>query len=158
MNLIIILMTTLSFIFMFLKHPLTMAMAIIMQTVMAAMFVGMMLKSFWFSYILLIIMLSGMLVLFTYMASISSNEKFSFSFKMMMMSFLLFMLLGGYFFYYDSEMEKMSQIININISLIKLFSSLTMMITILMVIYLFFTMIVVSSIVNIYEGPLRINK
>nr|YP_002727920.1 NADH dehydrogenase subunit 6 [Geocoris pallidipennis]ABZ02018.1 NADH dehydrogenase subunit 6 [Geocoris pallidipennis] len=150
-------LTTLALIFMCLNHPISMGIMIIIQTLLSAMMIGSMMNCFWFSYILVITMLSGMLVLFIYMASMASNEKFSLSMKLMLTVtlFLLMMLIINY-----KSPESVIQLNNNNfiLSLNKLFNQKTLMVTLMMVIYLLFSMIVVSKIVNINEGPLRMKK
>nr|UPL65569.1 NADH dehydrogenase subunit 6 [Dicranocephalus sp.] len=155
-------MMTLSFIFMWLKHPLSMGITIILQTITIALMSGMMMGSFWFSYIVMITMLSGMLVLFIYMASVASNEKFYTSTKLISSSLILIMLsLIIYIMLMNNDMDNMKIASNINpetISLNNLFNLKYKFITMTMVLYLFLTMITVSTIVNIMEGPLRMNK
>nr|UPL65348.1 NADH dehydrogenase subunit 6 [Piesma cf. maculatum] len=145
----------LSFLFMWINHPIAMGILIIIQTLLVALIAGMMMKSFWFSYIIMIIMISGMLVLFIYMASIASNEKFFLSFKLMMVMIVILMFMED-----NSDMDATEEISTpyINISLMKLFNNKSMFITLMLVNYLFYAMMTVSKIVHIYEGPLRIKK
>nr|QWX95319.1 NADH-ubiquinone oxidoreductase chain 6 [Plaxiscelis limbata] len=159
---LMMLLMMISFMFMWLKHPITMGITIIIQTIMVAMITGLMLGSFWYSYIILIMMLSGMLVLFIYMTSVASNEKFFSSIKlsffmitMIMLAITMQMMDNNsdnemYMNMYNTPMESMM--------MNSLFNSKTKYITMLMVMYLFFTMITVSMIVNLQEGPLRIYK
>nr|YP_010692662.1 NADH dehydrogenase subunit 6 [Notobitus meleagris]WBV80537.1 NADH dehydrogenase subunit 6 [Notobitus meleagris] len=149
---------TLSLIFLTLKHPISMGITIIAQTMMVAMMTGLMLKSFWFSYIIVITMLSGMLVLFIYMASVASNEKFFMSYKLIILSTILTSLS----MMMQVMMENNNEFMNIEhqmstekLSLNMLFNCKFKTVTITMTLYLFFTMITVSFIVNISEGPLR---
>nr|UPL65634.1 NADH dehydrogenase subunit 6 [Gralliclava horrens] len=153
---------TISFILLWLNHPLSMGITIIFQTIIIAMISGISLGSFWFSYIIVITMLSGMLVLFIYMASIASNEKFFTSMKLISIS-TIFLSLSILMFIitktHDNELMKINlSIPTETISLNNLFNTKYKFITMMMVLYLFFTMVVVSFIVNISEGPLRINK
>nr|YP_009485731.1 NADH dehydrogenase subunit 6 [Scipinia horrida]AVZ00867.1 NADH dehydrogenase subunit 6 [Scipinia horrida] len=158
----IIMSIMISLTFIFLKHPLSMGFALILQTITISMITGQLINNFWFSYILLITMLSGALVLFIYMASIASNEKFHTSIKMMM---LLTLMLITMYLYMDNKLIKtapMMETISLNnnqmISLTMLFNMNNMMITILIVSYLFLTMIAISYIVNVFEGPLRMKN
>nr|WGT89559.1 NADH dehydrogenase subunit 6 [Sclomina pallens] len=160
MNLLVMTSITISITFMFLKHPLSMGMALIMQTINVSLITGMMINTFWFSYILLITMLSGALVLFIYMASIASNEKFYTSITMMLFILasmgmaLALTLLKAY-----PNMTETIKKMNLNneqvLSLIKMFNMHNMIVTLTMIIYLFMTMVVISYIVNVHEGPLR---
>nr|UPL65374.1 NADH dehydrogenase subunit 6 [Nithecus jacobaeae] len=155
MNLFMWIMLNLSLVFMWIKHPLSMVMIIILQTLTISMMIGMIMSSFWFSYIIMMIMMSGMLVLFVYMASIASNEKFKFSITLFIMAILNLPMM---MFNYDNEMLNLNKTTTMNMILNNLFSGATMMITMMMIIYLLYTMITVSKIVNINEGPLRIKK
>nr|UBI43998.1 NADH dehydrogenase subunit 6 [Eysarcoris ventralis] len=156
MNLLMSMMIVMSFTLMMLNHPLSMGLILIIQTIMTAMIIGYMIESFLFSYIIIIIMLSGALVLFIYMASVASNEKFQLSMKMnvSLMILMVFMCIISYM--YNNSVNFM---MNINymdkISLIKIFNTMTAQLTFLMIIYLLFTMIVVSNIAKVTEGPLR---
>nr|UPL65789.1 NADH dehydrogenase subunit 6 [Anacestra spiniger] len=145
--------------FMWMKTPLSMGFNIIIQTLIISMMCGLHLGSFWFSYIILIVMLSGMLVLFIYMASIASNQKFKLSLwlilllmNIMMMSMM--MMKSNKF--YNNEMFMNTS--KLYLSLNYLFNMKFSIITIMMMIMLLMMMISVSMIVNISEGPLRINK
>nr|YP_002970771.1 NADH dehydrogenase subunit 6 [Valentia hoffmanni]ACJ69583.1 NADH dehydrogenase subunit 6 [Valentia hoffmanni] len=145
------------------KHPLSMGMILIMQTIIIATITGLMINTFWFSYILIITMLSGMLVLFIYMASIASNEKFQTSMNMMIMTSMMTITAILTPFLGDqlsqsknwSSSKKATLLMDQSMNMIKLFNIHNLSITMLIICYLFFTMIVVSFIVNNYEGPLR---
>nr|YP_010373795.1 NADH dehydrogenase subunit 6 [Bryanellocoris orientalis]UPI55322.1 NADH dehydrogenase subunit 6 [Bryanellocoris orientalis] len=157
---LMLVLATLSLLFMWMNHPLMMGIIIILQTITISIMVGNMLKSFWFSYILIIIMLSGMLVLFMYMASIASNEKFiMLNYKTIMIFSSIMLMFITFFWYYNVYI--MNNFLSnkfLDMTLSMLFNSEMMYITILMVLYLLLTMVVVSKIVNINNGPLRINK
>lgn len=119
--------------------------------------IGVILNCFWFSYILVITILSGILVLFIYIARVASNEKFYLSIKLILTS-LVFITIILLF-----NCEPIESIIQLNnkyivLSLNKLFNQKTLIITVIIVIYLLFSIIVVSKIVNVNEGPLRIKK
>nr|UPL65205.1 NADH dehydrogenase subunit 6 [Valleriola javanica] len=157
----IMIMTSTMFVMM--KHPLTMGMMLMMQTIITAMITGYMTKSFWFSYMLTMIMLSGMLVLFMYMASMASNEKFNSPAKMTMImgtmmitSLTVSMLMDNIM---KNKILKPESILSMSNDqspeLLKLFSWEMMPVTVLIVMYLLFTMIVVTYNTNVYEGPMR---
>nr|YP_009754539.1 NADH dehydrogenase subunit 6 [Myrmus lateralis]QIN90647.1 NADH dehydrogenase subunit 6 [Myrmus lateralis] len=159
---LLMILLTMALIFMWLNHPISMGITIIMQTLIISLISGLMLSSFWFSYILMITMLSGMLVLFIYMASIASNEKFFPSMKLMFMSLIMISL--GTFLHYNNKFDDNEMLMiktNLSteaISLMMMFNMKHKYITLLLVMFLFITMITISLIVNISEGPLRVNK
>nr|YP_010184621.1 NADH dehydrogenase subunit 6 [Zicrona caerulea]QVH34053.1 NADH dehydrogenase subunit 6 [Zicrona caerulea]UCC46153.1 NADH dehydrogenase subunit 6 [Zicrona caerulea] len=158
MNILMSFMITLSLILLSLNHPLSMGLILIVQTLITSMIIGYMLSSFFFSYIIIIIMLSGALVLFIYMASVASNEKFKSPFYMIIVSMvtmivmLTFMIINN-FNYINNFIPY-----NDNLSLIKIFNMMTAQLTIIMIIYLLFTMIVVSNVAKTNEGPLRMKN
>nr|YP_010268831.1 NADH dehydrogenase subunit 6 [Thetibates serena]UIG88151.1 NADH dehydrogenase subunit 6 [Thetibates serena]UIG88171.1 NADH dehydrogenase subunit 6 [Thetibates serena] len=143
---------------MLLNHPLSMGFNLIIQTLTMSIMMNIMMKYSWFSYMLVLMMLGGMLVLFMYMASIASNEIMKFSFKFTMLIMMTMMLL--YFMTKNNLiMEKstiMSMIENKNIeSMMKMFNTKNSILTIMMALYLLLTMIMITYITNIHEGPMR---
>nr|YP_010688247.1 NADH dehydrogenase subunit 6 [Fissuleon brevigonarcus]WBR65441.1 NADH dehydrogenase subunit 6 [Fissuleon brevigonarcus] len=153
--------------FIQIKHPLAMGLMLLIQTVIVSLLCGLFTHSYWFAYILFLIMLGGMLVLFIYVTSLASNELFSFSVKSFMISILMFILVFIIFMITDSsfiilnnlEMIKFSPENNLftenELDLIKLYNNPTMNITIMMINYLLLTLIAVVKITNINYGPLR---
>nr|ARH54153.1 NADH dehydrogenase subunit 6 [Bromius obscurus] len=64
------------FILPLMSHPLSMGSILLMQTILVSLITGVMNLTFWFSYIMFLIMIGGMLIMFIYMTSTASNEKF----------------------------------------------------------------------------------
>nr|YP_010538717.1 NADH dehydrogenase subunit 6 [Sclerotia fui]UYE92328.1 NADH dehydrogenase subunit 6 [Sclerotia fui] len=163
-----IIMTSLSIIFMFISHPLSMGFILLVQTLIIAMWTGYMSINFWYSYILFIIMVGGMLILFIYMTSIASNEKFKFNFKIMITMLLTLIMMSMFMLIYNDQMIELINSLNIDINQMKsnllfkmslnkflmmplIFMSLTI------ILYLFIALIAVSKITNTKMGPLRKN-
>nr|AWH62907.1 NADH dehydrogenase subunit 6 [Hydrotaea leucostoma] len=157
-----------NFIFMNMKHPLAMGLTLLIQTFLISMLTGLMTKSFWFSYILFLVFIGGMLVLFIYVTSLASNEMFSFSIKLLMISiiFILTMFLTIYFIDKNLLLQysnyEMNSIINMNsylmensLMLNKLYNYPTNLLTILLMNYLLITLIAVVKITKLHKGPLR---
>nr|YP_009139392.1 NADH dehydrogenase subunit 6 [Callimorpha dominula]AKF78258.1 NADH dehydrogenase subunit 6 [Callimorpha dominula] len=156
---------------LFLNNPLSMGLMILFQTLMICMISGMLIKTYWFSYVLLLTFLGGLLVLFIYVCSIASNELFKPSFNMkMIFMFLLFIMILLQFFYknnlfwlnlsFNSDMNNFYSLnLFINnenkINLSKLYNNQTFLIMLMLMIYLFITLITVVKITNIFYGPLR---
>nr|ALI86981.1 NADH dehydrogenase subunit 6 [Cryptolestes turcicus] len=53
-----------SLMFMFLNHPLSMGLMLLLQTICISILSGIMMINFWYSYMIFLIMIGGMLVLF----------------------------------------------------------------------------------------------
>nr|AKF78688.1 NADH dehydrogenase subunit 6 [Teinopalpus aureus]AKF78701.1 NADH dehydrogenase subunit 6 [Teinopalpus aureus] len=172
MKMFISLMIIMFSIFMFfLNHPLSMGLMIFLQTMLTCLLSGMLIHSYWFSYILFLVFLGGLLVLFIYVSSIASNELFSmnsFLLNMMIITFTFFLLLSIMFmynlywlnFYYNKEMNSMiNSFIFFNnenkINLSKLYNNQTYLLMMMLIIYLFITLVTVVKITNIFFGPLR---
>nr|YP_006576066.1 NADH dehydrogenase subunit 6 [Naupactus xanthographus]ACZ58593.1 NADH dehydrogenase subunit 6 [Naupactus xanthographus] len=155
---------TLSLIFMFLNHPLSFGFILLLQTILISISSGILNFDYWFSYILFLIMIGGMLVLFIYMTSIASNEKFKFSYKLTLFTFIMIILMLSFIFLdnslYLSDMnaDLMNQsLYKMNyLSMNKFMNFPNMMILILLMIYLLMTLIAIVKITNPkMGGPLR---
>lgn len=145
-----------------------MGFSLIIQTILVCLISGLTSKTFWFSYILFLIFIGGILILFIYISSLSSNEKISFSlntFKKIIIPFifLIFLIIFKDKFYLrnlnNSETNNLNDfifLINENyLNLTKLYDTPNNIITIILVIYLLLSLIVVVKITNSFIGPLR---
>nr|AVN68001.1 NADH dehydrogenase subunit 6 [Cosmozosteria sp. B117] len=158
-------MMTTSILFTQMNHPLAMGLMLLIQTVIICMMTGLLSQSFWFSYILFLVFLGGMLILFIYVTSLASNEMFYFSMKMLismvLIMILLLMLINNNDMININNMEMMmhdniySKENELTMILTKLYNQPTNMITIMLASYLFLTLIAVVKITNISKGPLR---
>nr|WNL54004.1 NADH dehydrogenase subunit 6 [Microcerotermes aff. sikorae] len=158
MKLLMSMSTITSLMFTQMKHPLAMGLMLLIQTTMVCLISGTMYKSFWFSYILFMIMIGGMLVLFMYMTSLASNEMFSPSNKMMMMFTTLPVLMymmptvtnNKEMCSHDTMTEN-----EIMTTTTVMYNQMMGIMTTLLVLYMLLTLIVVVNIINVYSGPLR---
>nr|YP_010257212.1 NADH dehydrogenase subunit 6 [Teratura megafurcula]QVM19036.1 NADH dehydrogenase subunit 6 [Teratura megafurcula] len=152
------------------NHPLAMTLIIILQTLIVALTTGMMSSTFWFSYILFLVFLGGMLVLFIYITTLASNELFSIPTKSLIITLFLFSSIIVISLISDSTLwnlitlnEDMNNLGNdlitlhdeSNYLLTKLYNKPTDLITLMLVNYLFLTLIAIVKITNIFQGPLR---
>nr|YP_009913602.1 NADH dehydrogenase subunit 6 [Monochamus alternatus alternatus]AFZ40842.1 NADH dehydrogenase subunit 6 [Monochamus alternatus]QLM01488.1 NADH dehydrogenase subunit 6 [Monochamus alternatus alternatus]QWM97282.1 NADH dehydrogenase subunit 6 [Monochamus alternatus] len=151
------------FSFLFLNHPLSLGLILLFQTTLIALITGLMNYNYWFSYIIFLVMIGGMLILFIYMTSVASNEKFKFSYKLMSILTILFcmlfllMFLDSYYFNLILTNDLINQNFNMNFKLSMnkfLMWPMNLLFT-LIIIYLLITLIMVVKITNIQSGPLR---
>nr|YP_010228512.1 NADH dehydrogenase subunit 6 [Callerebia polyphemus]QZP40870.1 NADH dehydrogenase subunit 6 [Callerebia polyphemus] len=163
-------MIFISFIMFFISHPISMGLLILLQTLFMSILSGMLINSYWFSYILFLIFLGGLLVLFIYVSSIASNERLNFS-LMYKFSYIIFLLiicisifcknnLNWLNFSFNEDMNYFNNLLLFtfnenNFNLIKLYNNQTYLLMFLMIIYLLITLIAVIKITNIFFGPLR---
>lgn len=113
--------------------------------------------------------MGGILVLFIYVTSLASNEIFNFSIKIfslrllaLTLTFILFLIIDKNLiinYIHNIETENItilkSYFLENSIILNKLYNFPINLITIILIIYLFLTLIAVVKITNIFEGPLR---
>nr|WEF49636.1 NADH dehydrogenase subunit 6 [Polypedilum sp.] len=171
-NMIFILLIFSSLLFFSMKHPLSMGLMLMIQTILIVIFSGLITKTFWFSYSLFLIFLGGMLILFMYMTSIASNEKFKFQINFSMTifyaTFVIFIIILSFYFNQkflffnkinnldnDSTFIMKTIILDNNYMLNKMYNFPMNLITILLINYLFLTLIATVKITNVFEGPLR---
>nr|NP_957752.1 NADH dehydrogenase subunit 6 [Bactrocera oleae]YP_009650362.1 NADH dehydrogenase subunit 6 [Bactrocera biguttula]AAO34637.1 NADH dehydrogenase subunit 6 [Bactrocera oleae]AAO34650.1 NADH dehydrogenase subunit 6 [Bactrocera oleae]ACY09689.1 NADH dehydrogenase subunit 6 [Bactrocera oleae]ACY09702.1 NADH dehydrogenase subunit 6 [Bactrocera oleae]ACY09715.1 NADH dehydrogenase subunit 6 [Bactrocera oleae] len=158
-----------SFIFIQMNHPLAMGLMLLIQTLQICLLTGLMAKSFWFSYILFLIFLGGMLVLFIYVTSLASNEMFSLSMKLTTLCITIMTSLTFISLFIDKlstlpfiQNLEMNTYFNPNLfthenslNLHKLYNFPTNLMTILLMNYLLITLIAVVKITKLFYGPLR---
>nr|YP_006234099.1 NADH dehydrogenase subunit 6 [Extatosoma tiaratum]BAM10926.1 NADH dehydrogenase subunit 6 [Extatosoma tiaratum] len=146
----------LNMMFLLMKHPLSMGMFIIMQTITISMMTGMMYKSFWFSYILFLMYVGGMMILFIYMTSLMPNKMFSMSTKktamIMIMTLLLTTIIIKNHNIMNNDMMKMS---TMKMMLMKMYNLSNNISMIMLVMYLLFTMITIFNLMESNKSPLR---
>nr|YP_010621029.1 NADH dehydrogenase subunit 6 [Hebardina formosana]WAX39412.1 NADH dehydrogenase subunit 6 [Hebardina formosana] len=163
MKFILTMMMITSMLFTQMKHPLAMGLMLLIQTTIMCMMSGFLSQSFWFSYVLFLTFLGGMLVLFIYVTSLASNEMFYMSMKMLMIAMLIMIMLmininlnpmmnNMEIMMHETIYSMEGEMMN---SLMKLYNQPTNLITIMLASYLFLTLIVVVKIINISSGPLR---
>lgn len=68
-----------STLFIFLNHPISLGLILLLQTICISIITGLINFNFWFSYILFLVIIGGLLILFIYITRVASNEKFKFS-------------------------------------------------------------------------------
>nr|QZK21334.1 NADH dehydrogenase subunit 6 [Drepanotermes sp. ANIC 0054] len=151
--------TMTSLMFTQMKHPMAMGLMLLIQTTMVCLISGTMYSSFWFSYILFMIMIGGMLVLFMYMTSLASNEMFSPSNKMFMATVMLLPILMYMMptVTNNKEMSTHSTMMENEIltTTTVMYNQMMGTMTTLLVLYMLLTLIVVVNIINVSKGPLR---
>nr|YP_009351765.1 NADH dehydrogenase subunit 6 [Nasutitermes macrocephalus]AQP30621.1 NADH dehydrogenase subunit 6 [Nasutitermes macrocephalus] len=151
--------TVTSLMFTQMKHPMAMGLMLLMQTIMICLISGTMYSSFWFSYILFMIMIGGMLVLFMYMTSLASNEMFAPSNKMLLASSIILPILMYLMptMTNNSEMNTHNTMMEneITTTTTVMYNQMMGTMTTMLVIYMLLTLIVVVNIINVSSGPLR---
>nr|YP_010531226.1 NADH dehydrogenase subunit 6 [Nesodiprion japonicus]UXW93513.1 NADH dehydrogenase subunit 6 [Nesodiprion japonicus] len=165
MTIFIALMLFNTFTLFMLKTPFSLGLNLIVQTVVISLSAGFINSSFWYSYMLFLIFLGSLLIIFIYVSSLISNIKFLFN-KLMFLNLIALILIFFLFFSFtkinmmtEDAMNSMELNLKNNLmlsmSLNKLFNKPTFLISFMMMIYLFITLIIVVKISNINFGSLR---
>nr|YP_009643726.1 NADH dehydrogenase subunit 6 [Labriocimbex sinicus]AYC21411.1 NADH dehydrogenase subunit 6 [Labriocimbex sinicus] len=150
--------------FLFCKTPLSMGLTLLAQTLLISLNSNLNAFNSWFSYILFLIMLGGMLILFIYITSLTSNLKFKFNKKLIFINIILLMSL--IYFIFNNNMNWHLDFLNMsNLDLEmnfttkhylkKMFFTPNYKILLMMINYLLLTLFIVVKIININKGPLR---
>nr|YP_010709548.1 NADH dehydrogenase subunit 6 [Rhagonycha nigroimpressa]WCS40144.1 NADH dehydrogenase subunit 6 [Rhagonycha nigroimpressa]WRO44855.1 NADH dehydrogenase subunit 6 [Rhagonycha nigroimpressa] len=164
MMLLVFFIVFLAMIPLFINHPLSVGLTLLIQTILIAMITGLMSLNFWISYLLFLVMVGGMLILFMYMTSIASNEKFYFSKSLMILTISYFCLMM-FFLLFKSDfsiywMKNFDSLELLNFSLYeyspnKYFINNSKFILSILIVYLFITLIAIVNISSNNFGPLR---
>lgn len=134
---------------------------LLLQTMIISIIIGLISYTSWFSYILFLVFLGGILVLFIYITRIASNEIFKKRFYFMtaigiiIIIVILILLLLDPFIIVNPTMIEYERPNHIKILISPLYNRPSSNITMFIVIYLFLTLIVVVSITKFNIGPLR---
>nr|AXI98763.1 NADH dehydrogenase subunit 6 [Pseudoniphargus sp. 2-Andalusia] len=157
-----ILSLLISVMFLLTISPLFLSVMIIAQTITLALALSASAVTSWFSFMLIMIYLSGMMIIFIYISSMASNELF-YSNNLPVVS--LFLLLAPFTFmifnfthnspsdYLNAMDQNMTQITILKT--MKMFSKPLFIMTIMLIIYLLLAMIMVSKNTSFSSGPLR---
>nr|AND96436.1 NADH deshydrogenase subunit 6 [Onthophagus sp. BMNH679869] len=161
MMIMITMMILLSMLIIWMKHPLSLGIILLIQTINLSLYMGYFNLNYWYSYILFLIMIGGMLILFIYMTSVASNEKFTPSIKMLfltssiiMMYFIMIITTDPFYLMMNSNFKENENEI-INLSLNKYFNIPNSIIMYMLIIYLLITLLVIVKITNFKKGSLR---
>nr|QVT15624.1 NADH dehydrogenase subunit 6 [Simocephalus sibiricus] len=151
----------LMFMFPFLAHPLSMGLTILSLTILLAVMLGSFMTNLWISYILIMVLLGGLLVIFIYVSLLASNELFNKNDLLKPLIFFLgFLLTLGLMDIFNMPSNSLSSMFSsIKFQgmewLYPLYSSELCNITIFLILYLLVTLIVVVSITKNDFSSLR---
>nr|YP_010285498.1 NADH dehydrogenase subunit 6 [Cerogria popularis]UKS07067.1 NADH dehydrogenase subunit 6 [Cerogria popularis] len=156
MKVLIFIMMLLSFLFMIFSHPISMGMILLIQTIMVSLLTSFIFFNSWFSYMLFLILIGGLLILFMYMTSIASNEKFKFKLNSILLVIILFIISTFYYLFdFNFFILKMDFFYFFLICLSKFIQPFSNILILFLMIYLFICLIATVKISIISYGPLR---
>nr|YP_010164041.1 NADH dehydrogenase subunit 6 [Macrophthalmus abbreviatus]QRK27330.1 NADH dehydrogenase subunit 6 [Macrophthalmus abbreviatus] len=154
-----------SILFTNLSHPLSMGLILLIQTVLISLTLGLSSYSFWFSYILFLVFLGGMLVLFIYVSSLAPNENF-FSLDLFIVVFVSTLIFTSATLMLDPILSNFNHMAlplstlnyfnSTPLAINWIYNSPSMIFTIFIVSYLLLALIIIVKIINLFKGPLRL--
>lgn len=159
LNTIIIIIFIINIIFLFIFHPLAIIFVLILQTILISITIYTITQFPWFSYTLILVFLGGILILFTYISNIASNEIFKPNLKMLfplVIAPILTILITKPKQNISAESKLLPQDQFSNLTIFKPFSDAIIPITLLIASYIILTLLTVVKIRKINQGPLRI--
>nr|ARH54634.1 NADH dehydrogenase subunit 6 [Scaphidema metallicum] len=158
MSILMMINLTAPMMFMFMNHPLSAGMILLSQTTITALMIGYLNQNMWYSYILFLIMVGGMMILFMYMTSIASNEKFYVNYMIlftMMIPPLLLMTINFNKTISNNQTIEMMSLMTTNTPINKYLNFPENLATYFMMIYLLMTLIATVKITMFKNGSVR---
>nr|YP_009045949.1 NADH dehydrogenase subunit 6 [Triops australiensis]CDR98445.1 NADH dehydrogenase subunit 6 [Triops australiensis] len=164
MNLISSLLICNSMLFMFMNHPMSMGLSLMVQSLLICLLSGSLFLNYWFSYTLFLIFLGGLLVLFIYISSLASNEMFQSSTKLILFLSLMFLMIFIMSNLLNEEtwmnLDSFNWASNMSYKnfFINIYSDTNFQLVLFMMIYLLLCLLVVVNITKFDKSPLRLLK
>lgn len=140
-------------------HPLAIIFVLILQTILISIMIYRITQFPWFSYTLILVFLGGILILFTYISNIASNEIFKPNIKILVPLVIapvitILITKPKQNLSWDSKIFSNDQFTNLTV--LKPFSDAIIPVTLLIASYIILTLLTVVKISKINQGPLRI--
>nr|AND96338.1 NADH deshydrogenase subunit 6 [Onitis alexis] len=162
MTIMMILSLTISIMTLLMKHPLSLGSMLMTQTIITSLTIGSLSYNYWYSYILFLIMIGGMLILFVYMTSVASNEIFTPSIKifyffilMLFLSILIYLIMDNFFWTLNNSFINESTSNFHHWSLNKYFNFPNNLIMYMLILYLLIALLTIVKITDFKKGALR---
>nr|YP_009172240.1 NADH dehydrogenase subunit 6 [Hypsosinga pygmaea]ALF36397.1 NADH dehydrogenase subunit 6 [Hypsosinga pygmaea] len=133
--------------FMLSNQPMMIIGSLIFIVLLYSLLLYWMFSSFWFSYMVILVMMSGVLVIFSYMMSILPNESFE-------ISGLLFLFLEIFLIYKTNYSSEFVQ--DVSLEGVKIWWNCSLMYSLFLVMYLLLMMVMVVWISLMERGAIRI--
>ena len=144
-----------TFFFFFLQHPLILTIILTAQTINLRIIIFIKKTHSWFSYILFIIFLRGIIIIFIYIRSLASNQPIKFSNKLIYL-FFFFLLFILNFSYYQTIFINNPEFFNpFLLRIIKIYEKNIVNFTLILILYLLLVLIVIVNISKKIKFPSR---
>nr|YP_009540826.1 NADH dehydrogenase subunit 6 [Mongoloniscus sinensis]AYQ93277.1 NADH dehydrogenase subunit 6 [Mongoloniscus sinensis] len=138
------------------KSPQSIILLLMFQAFLASLMLSFV-SNIWFTYILFLVFLGGMLVVFTYISSLASSiaEKSWFNKMNKLMIFIMMVILSVIFLDCNSFLFNIFSCFSLESSMIySLMSSWSFILYLFIVMYLFLTLFNICNMLKVFKGPL----
>nr|AAV40849.1 NADH dehydrogenase subunit 6 [Vasdavidius concursus] len=118
---------------------------------------GLILNFYFFSYVLFLLFMSGLIIMLMYVSSVLINEKFylNFNLKILMMLFFMFFFISGKVFLVSPKFYNYFLVLGEFYEVFKVFLFPSNIYFLFFVGYLFFCLVMIFEILKKSKGPLR---
>nr|YP_009501928.1 NADH dehydrogenase subunit 6 [Leptynoptera sulfurea]AWU48970.1 NADH dehydrogenase subunit 6 [Leptynoptera sulfurea] len=151
----LMLMIFISNLMMFTKNPLYMTLILFIQIILSCFIIRLIIYSSWLSFTIFLIMVSGLMIIFLYITSLCSNNKFT------KISLINIISTGPIYIMFNHLKEILMYQDNLNLknnfmnSFIELYTHFNMKMSILMLFYLLIILLIMINFLNKTKGPMR---
>jgi len=164
-SIILISIIFITFFIINLTSPFSIGLSLLIQIIFSCVFLNNFMKINWFTYIFYLIMIGGLLIIFLYFCSISSNEILDISpLKTIIYIFLFIIIISlSYKIWNPVNSNNYTQLIyylnsEIKLNNSKIYDFLTINLILILIILLLLILPIISSITNLNNLPLRSSK
>lgn len=152
-------MTLRSLIFYLIESPITILLSLIFQTFLTCCFLKLILRTSWFSLILFLIFIGGLIIIFLYITRLAANNLIINLNTIYHILFLLaFRTISIYMLFNTRHATVYQENLNITNLIFKIYSSLNQFMIITIIIYLLLVLLICVNIILTNRGPLRALK
>ncbi|YP_009515514.1 NADH dehydrogenase subunit 6 (mitochondrion) [Hyalella azteca] len=148
------------FLFLQLTAPLSLGAVVVLFSFLASLSIYLICPTAWFSLLLVLLFLSGMMVIFVYVASLAHNELYAYPFNYGL--FVLILMSAASIFNDKVEWVFLNELSPTDLSphfiVYKAYSFGVYLFTSLLIVYLFISLVVVVKLATSSELPLRAKK
>lgn len=147
----------LSYLIVLITHPIIIVFIIRRQALIVCLAITFSIPSAWFSFILFLVFMGGLIVLFIYISSLASNEKILLFLiwnpkKLIPIFIITFSII---LIFINNQILSNPSYIHRNELVFKIYSPNIIFLTLIAIIYLLLTLIIIVKITTLKEGPLR---
>nr|YP_009515500.1 NADH dehydrogenase subunit 6 [Parhyale hawaiensis]AAT69316.1 NADH dehydrogenase subunit 6 [Parhyale hawaiensis]AYB71611.1 NADH dehydrogenase subunit 6 [Parhyale hawaiensis] len=152
----ILILLLMSSLFLYSHTPLAMGVLIVFQSVIIALMLYIFMPSSWFSFLLIMVFLSGMMIIFMYVSSLAANELTSFSLLFFVLPFFIILIIylnnNNYINQTTMNCLSMNLMELAPLNIYKVYSSEIYPMTLVLIIYLLVALIVVVKNSNFFKS------